>query len=249
MAHPSFYRGAVAGVTIGAVLAFSFCAIQEYEIFYRLRSEVSSILTAFVAIISAFYAYSGIARQIKNTEEVEERRRLARLEAERAALPIALSNLGNSAENTIKALAFDKGVPENISILKNSNRLQSSIDTIKSCIEHDRNNEALIGIIRNFQMCVSRTDRLSADANKTIPDHKYELNVKLILDWLLLRELIGDCFEYARGEGALPMQFRAKSLDSQLAIMGLGSQSDLLEAAQLHQGAGAVFSSSSVILT
>jgi hypothetical protein len=191
-----FIRNFPAGVFVGLLIGMAYMTVvggvwsdkvDEYGVY--IITTIATLFASAVAITTAIW-------------DAEYKRR-RKLNAARAALPLALSDLVLVAEQVFQLSILpkrdfrsEKTRREINSILKTD---LSAFDTIRSCIESsdDVTGEFLAGIIRHYQIYRARILGSAEDPRMAYlrEDHPAE--------WAFFLALLNECFDFARGYDAV----------------------------------------------
>ena len=167
------------------------------------QSEAVSYFAVLMTLFAAMVAYSGVLRQIGHQQEVEDQRRKAELEAERAALPLALSRICEISRRGIQDVIGHDEVhqplaPESLSLEA------THTESIKAVIKMSNSQvrPRLQAILRGYQVALANRDRELGDPLSKFPDRQssggYE-RIHLCYRWALLYVLAESLFDFARG--------------------------------------------------
>lgn len=192
-----------------ALIALVFCKSETW-------SDVPKQFFDFAAIPSAIWiAYIGwraISKQIANDRELEFQRNRSLLEAARASLPLALTQLVDVCRRAILfTYQTDRHQSGAVEIAKGFAMPSEALSILKECISYSETNVAkrLANVIRHYQVAYSRT--ISSYEEPDVGKSPFTDT----FDWAVVRLLLNDCFRFARGSSdTIPSEITEGSLYS-----------------------------------
>ena len=158
--------------------------------------HIPELLTALASILVAYLAIRGISHQVQSNLEIETFRRQSQLEAARASLPLALSQLSDICRRAIYfTYQTDRQADGAVKTTKEFALPETVLTSLKECISFADPKVAsrLANLIRHFQVARSRTIS-SFEQPKVLKSDYTDM-----LDWATVQLLIDDCFDFARG--------------------------------------------------
>ncbi len=194
------------GVWVGAIAAGVLGITLDARFSVFVNHRIGAVVGALIALFVGALALGGTLAVIDNQNEIEVARRNNRLAAERACLPMALSELGQISRNRVEYAIFgDQGggfekapwraTPETIEILK-------------ACIEFTADNKdptvreahrKLIDLMGFYQIVVARADGRRWESR--IEDSEYSefrQRADAITEWAAFQWLVEALFYFAR---------------------------------------------------
>lgn len=191
------------GAATGTIGTLAMCWLLDPRVGPIIESEAVSFFAIAATIAAAAIAYAGILRQIRHQNEIEDVRKLAELEAERAAMPIALSRICEISRRGIQDLVghgeiHGKLADENMSL--DATHVQSIKTMIKVSTLPVR--VRLQAILRGYQVALASTDWDLSDPLVKAPDNQGAdgyTRISLCYRWALLHALAESLFNFSRG--------------------------------------------------
>jgi len=191
------------GFISGCLFTLILCAMSfMYTDFAKLNGldvfAGRDFLIASFSIAAAAFALESTRRQMRHTQNIEDRKNYNLLTASKTDLPRALADIMDVCRSNIRA-NFIK--TERMSIKS------SSIDVIKSCIAYSthENQNRLANILRHIQVAESRNDSTNLMAiDESIDDPSIQgtgvLNaIDNSICWSVIHALSESAFKFARG--------------------------------------------------
>ena len=195
LARSRYLEGILLGICLSCfLLLLTFVTVQT-QIKGPLQGHLPELLAGLGTVFAAYLALKGISAQIQSNLEIETIRRQSQLEAARASLPLALSQLTSVCR---KAIMFTYNTERNavgaIEAAKEFTMLEHALGILKECICYSDVAVAirLANIIRHYQVVFSRT--ISSFENPNTGKMHYTH----VFDWALVQLLLEDCYDFAR---------------------------------------------------
>lgn len=214
------------GLASGTIITLMLCWLFDPQVGAIIESEAVSFVTIAATIAAAAIAYEGILRQIRHQNEIEADRKLAELEAERAAMPLALSRICEISRRGIQDLVGHEeiyGALANEDMSLEATHVQSIKAMIKVSPVPVR--VRLQAILRGYQVALASTDwELSDPLVKTPHDQGADgyTRISLCYRWALLHALAESLFNFSRGGSAdLDLPFPNDRLMSAVKLSGV----------------------------
>lgn len=196
------------GLFLGAVSVAAVVVIGNAVTSPNWATVYAAVIGGLFAVVAVWGALYGVSLQVRAQAELLDQQRLARLEAERALLPLALDQLCEVCDNQIARLVtgvFVSTVRTHLS--------DEMIHAIKSCIEPSVGDarQHLVDLLAIYQICTSKsfgsTERLAED-DLPIQQMKRQLEkLNRIVDifrWISLRARATNSLKFARGREDCP---------------------------------------------
>lgn len=191
------------GLAVGVSSTFALCYFIDPRVGPIFGSEAISVFAIIATLAAAAIAYSGVLRQITHQNEIEKNRKAGELEAERAALPIALSRVCEISRRGIQDVVEHKNV---YSELANENmHLEiTHIESIKAMIKVSPPDvqSRLQSILAGYQLAMASLDGnlggslVKAPASQSLDGKN---RIALCFRWALLYSLAESLFDFSRG--------------------------------------------------
>ncbi|HRK66777.1 MAG TPA: hypothetical protein PKY73_04425 [Hyphomonas sp.] len=200
MSFKSLISNTAAGILIGwlSALVFVFVGIGSSERFWSAYG--TTLITTVGALLGALLAVAAVMAQIEAGNAIEEGRLRRRVIAVRALLPTTLSEWTQQIEATLRLLDGVRLTGDHTSTggLSGAFRLtgdaakiiSDNIEAVDFC-DGDR----LANLLRHQQVIQARLQDFERERPRV---HDETVNM-LIANCLLLRALVSDCFDFARG--------------------------------------------------
>ncbi len=200
--------GLALGLAIGAIaMCGLFWALDAENL--DTKVEVMDFATLIVPLIAAYLALRGISNQIRHSSDLDEKARLAKLDAAKAVLPLVLSSLLKISKNRALAIAVGQ---QNPVWAANFVLTPDEILTMKDCIQFSdgRSKKLLEQAIRIYQVLCTRYELLDWSEEDSLfsitsitseEDGRYFSRRKrysAIYDWVVLNQLAGALLYFAR---------------------------------------------------
>lgn len=212
LARSRYLEGLLLGICLSCFLLLLIFVTVQTEIKDPLRGHLPELLAGLGTVFAAYLALKGISAQIQSNLEIETIRRQSQLEAARASLPLALSELIGVCR---KAMMFtyytDRNAVGAIEAAKEFTMPDHALGILKECICYSdvAASSRLANIIRHYQVVFSRT--LSSFENPGVGQMRYTH----VFDWALVQLLLEDCFEFARSSSdTIPVKISERSFYS-----------------------------------
>lgn len=209
-----FLRGLATGGLIAMILLSSlFFALDRFGFDDKWSDIVIAIFTVAGTLCAAWLALLGIQNQIQANKNAEVDRLSAALFAERALLPLALSEIMSVATKNLQRCFSSANVNYNKSELSPDDSVSdNTIYTIKKCIEFSdlKSRNRLANILRHYQIVSSRGSQklkgtICQDADEG-DGHQYQL-IGRAIDWAVIHALCDQAYDFARGrERVIPTE-------------------------------------------
>lgn len=175
MKSKTFVDGIALGIVIAAIFLFLiFALIDINPLDSYFHDYAQTIFIAMATALSAYFAVAQIKHQIASQFEIEEQRRSEALRAERALLPIALSNLSQELRQYLIIMHDKPSLTPPEKILKLS---EDDIRTIKRCIQFSDNitGDRLSYMLKTIQIIRARYEK--GYFSKAIPEGKIDWGI------------------------------------------------------------------------
>lgn len=200
----TFIDGIALGVFLTLLVLFLLAIFFDEQLFGSSSdSYIQTILTSTAAIGAAYLALSGIRNQIQQNFEIEKSRRLRRLRASRASLPLALSDIVSAAEKLVENILFGTagGSEEIVKSLSHP----AVLETLSRCIEFSDqiSSDRLSQILRYVQLAIARFD--IDHFSCVYPPYETDWvkvghsRTSYIIDLAVLAAICNSAFPFARG--------------------------------------------------
>ncbi|UWR14493.1 hypothetical protein [Sulfitobacter sp. M368] len=186
-------RNTAFGAFLGFELAIGLAWFFDNEIAFA-----PQLLTASAALFGSLLAVTGVLASIENQRTLDQMQRQRSLEAAKATLPLALTNLLDIVDRgirfTAKSLPIDRTQTELVDEL---NLPPDTLKALQRTIEYSEASEARVlrEIISHFQVTHSRTKHWLIEDDQFLMIH-----MSLPVEWAILARRIEQCFAFARGE-------------------------------------------------
>lgn len=223
-------RNLSAGVFIGVFIGMAYFMIIESDLSDEYTKYWIYGVSALVTLFASGVALAGVLANLETTENHRRDERERKLKASKAMLPAVLSELSSRCErNALIVLA----IAGNVSNANDSLSEYSSsdiepfvegqmFDVFRDCIEQADEQSALFLtlIAQRYQVAFARCEgkdfpRISA----TESDLSSLSSFRYAFDWVMLRNYISHCFEFARDEySSVPDEIDRMTLNSPLRI-------------------------------
>lgn len=196
-----FFENFPFGVLLGFILGMLFAIYLGSDISASAKSNIVGIATAFGTLIAAGFATFGVIATIRQQEAHRQKERTDKLNAARSTLPLSLSKLTGLTEKGFRYAMETQGW-DNEATFFPSLRSDLEIDNftmanLKESIQYsdDTTAEWLSIFIAHYQVYYSRM--LSRFNEK--PLNFEDRCIGAAADWLLLKAILLNLFDYARG--------------------------------------------------
>ena len=191
-----YTEGFLLGTSIsGLIFLISVILLDNrFSIFFY--SQLGTILPVLAAIYAAYLALQGTNKQIQSNLEIEVFRRESQLEAARASLPLALSQLSDVCRRAIIfTYETNRHAADAVETAKGFTMPEGALSILKECISYSEINVAsrLANLIRHYQVAYSRT------VSSYEQPEEGSGPFRDTFDWAVVSLLIENCFNFSRG--------------------------------------------------
>lgn len=223
-----FWDGAVFGALVGVVATLGLSwglAVLSIEYW-----SVSGDIFAVVGVLfAALIALKGVRSQIETQLKINEENRKQELEAYRATLPLAISQLVTISINGMRAsLSVNSTVQISSEEVEEMLGMPEGVlDTLRNCIKSsdEISQRWLSSIISNYQIYYSRSRKLPSMAlphTEGMDKRAEHARLDLALDWATLHALVEHVFGFSRGSAdTIPVLLNAERINSALWLEGI----------------------------
>jgi len=171
-----------------------------------LEGEAASFFAIGATLAAAAVAYAGILRQIGHQRLLEEDRRQGELEAERAALPLALARICEISEQGMQEL-FDHRDLTGKLVTAGMKLEETHTETIKAMIKVSPSpvRVRLQAILRGYQVAMASVDWDLRDDVMKVPAKQSAdgiTKIALCYRWAMVYAIAESLFNFSRGDTA-----------------------------------------------
>ena len=205
-------EGFLFGTSVFGLVLLIFAIVTDSQIRNTVIQHLPEMITALGSLIAAYLAVKGISHQVQSKIEIETSRRKSQLEAAKASLPLALSELHDACRSAIRfTYQTDRHADGVVEGSKAFAMSESALAILKECISYSDAKSAvrLANVIRHYQVSYSRT--VSSYEEPTVIQAQFTNT----FDWAVVLLLVEDCYEFARGiSETIPAKITKGSLSS-----------------------------------
>lgn len=212
LARSRYLEGILLGICASCFALFLIFLLVDTQIRGPLRGHLSILVTAIVTLLAAYLALRGISAQIQSNVEIEISRQQSQLEAARASLPLALSEINDVCR---RAIIFTYRTDRHAEGAANASKLfvmpENALTVLKECITYSDISVAcrLANVIRHYQVAYSRT--VSSYEEPSVIKYQFTNT----FDWAVVLLLLEDCYPFSRGSSdIIPAKITSRSLSS-----------------------------------
>lgn len=194
--------GFAGGLATGAIATLLLCWFLDSGVKIAIERNIVQFVTIGTTLVAAAIAYMAVLRQLRHQDDVENDRRARSLEAERAALPIALSRLVEICERGMQDLIGHEHItsplaPENMALET------THISAIKTMImvSEDPIRERLQFLLVGYQLAMASVDWELEDEIMEVPTDQSpdgSIRISLCYRWALLHNVAMSLYAFAR---------------------------------------------------
>ncbi|WP_368344321.1 hypothetical protein [Pelagovum sp. HNIBRBA483] len=165
-------------VLFGTFLGGGFVLSLGAEISAETREYLLYALTAIITLFASAMALFGTFRLVNHQKEIEAENRRRRLDAARATLPLALSEMLNFCEKIHATYADLQKIHSDQELARQTVedvKLEAeTLSIIRNCIQHSEQPASiwLSTIVAHAQIMTSRISDSAMDLNMITPDHR-----------------------------------------------------------------------------
>lgn len=193
--------GFAGGLAVGVIATLVLCWLFDPRLGPIFEAEFVSIFAIVATLVAAAVAYGGILRQIAHQNALERNRRLAELEAERAALPLALSRMMGISRRKIQDIVGHDEVV--IGLEEESTDFEvTHLESIKAMIKvaDEPVRHRLHAILRGYQVAAGRW-KFTAPLSKTPEEQSGDGYNRIWISyrWALVHALCESLLDFSRG--------------------------------------------------
>lgn len=204
-----FLRNTAFGIFVGATLTLAFSWSVDSEVSIEIKRFYTFIFTAIISLIAATLTLVGVFTNIENQRHLDDEARHRKLNAAKALLPHALSQMcsvcrwgmrySHSFNYYISDLGEEPFETLSFSQLKLSDEVISVFRDLIELSDDEILTDRLAGILREHQVFLARwQDEFSPDAaHKVVSDADIRQRTT---GWAYLYAITCSLFEYARNE-------------------------------------------------
>lgn len=192
-------------MTIGAIATLALVWLLDSSVAPEIEDRIIAFVSILAPLVAAIFAYYGILVQLRHQSNLDARRTQAELEAERAALPLALTRVCEIAERGIQEMVglgeLHGCPPANPNMHLEQTHLVSIKDTIKLTDGPVR--DRLQAILRQYQPTLAgHPDMLKGEVikgpNKQSGDGYNR--IAMAYRWGVIYSLSESLFAFSRGK-------------------------------------------------
>ncbi len=194
--------GFAGGLATGAIATLLMCWFLDSGVKVAIERNVVQFITIGTTLVAAAIAYMAVLRQLRHQDDVENDLRARRLEAERAALPIALSRLAEICKRGMQDLIGHEHITSPLAS-ENMALETTHIAAIKSMImvSEDPIRERLQFLLVGYQLAMASVDWEFDSEIKQVPTDQspdgYN-RISLCYRWALLYNVAMSLYTFAR---------------------------------------------------
>lgn len=213
MIKPKFLLNFSAGLAIGSITSFLIAMFLSRDFGNYATEFYTFWLSAVVTLVAATLALAGVFATLNHQLELSEENRIRRLNASKAALPAALSELSQICRTGILASLNGKDEKQSnetdalITKLTVSSKTASALTAVIENAD-PKISQSLSSILAdhqiNFSRCIGRMEREYTSSASDCADTQ--------IYWAYLSCRVGMCYDYARGGNWIENQLTADEI-------------------------------------
>lgn len=209
MKYEKFLRNTAFGALVGTLLSLGLAWGVDSNVSAELKRVYTFVFTAFISLIAATFTLVGVFSNIENQQTQEKFQRQRKLQAARAFLPSALSNMCEicrwgvryshdfqAYENNLGRIQFEQ---ESFDRLSLSDEIISVFRDVIELSDNEVVSDRLSGLLREYQVFFARwkSDFSPNAQNNVLINADFRMRTTA---WAYLYAISSSLFDYARNE-------------------------------------------------